>query len=72
LLLCTNGDYDFVTNKLIPKSDPSHPGKKPMTTMFAFSEGPWKPRVDFYLEKGVAKLKERDWKKIMMAAAHYS
>jgi hypothetical protein len=37
--------------------------------MFAFSENFWKGRVEFYLEKGISKLKEKDWKHIMKAAA---
>ncbi len=63
--ICVNGDYDFVLNKFIPKTDPGHPNKKLTTNMFAFSEALWKPRVEFFLEKGVAKLKKKDWKNIM-------
>ena len=64
MTLCINGDYDFVTNKLIPKPDPNHPNRKPTINMFAFSKACWKPKVDFYLEKGIVKLKEKDWKNI--------
>jgi hypothetical protein len=72
LTLCVHGDYDFVTNKLIPKPDPGHPTKRPSTNMFAFSEGTWKCRVEFYLEKGISKLKEKDWTNIMKGAAEHS
>jgi len=72
LSLTIDNDYDFVTNKLVPKPDPSHPTKKPTTTMFAFSETVWEPRAEFYLEKGISKLKEKDWENIMNAAANYS
>jgi len=72
LTLCSDGDYDFVTNKLIPKPDPSHPMKRLSTNMFAFSESSWKCRAEFYLEKGMLKLKEKDWKNIMEGAAEYS
>jgi len=40
--------------------------------MFAFSKAAWEPRATFYLEKGIMKLKEKDWKNIMNAAAEYS
>jgi len=40
--------------------------------MFAFSEGSWKGRVEFYLEKGISKLKEKDWTNIMKGAAEHS
>ena len=40
--------------------------------MFAFSEAAWVSRVEFHLEKGIAKLKEKDWTNIMIAAAEYS
>ena len=63
LTLTTNNDYDFVTNKLIPKHDPNHPMGKLTTSMFAFSEAAWESRAKFYLEKGISKLKEKDWKK---------
>lgn len=72
LTLTINNDYDFVTNKLIPKPDPNHPMGKLTTSMFAFSEATWESRAKFYLEKGISKLKEKDWKKIMDAAAEYS
>jgi hypothetical protein len=36
LTLCSNNDYDFVTNKLIPKPNPSHPTKQLSSNMFAF------------------------------------
>jgi len=39
--------------------------------MFAFSEAAWEPRATFYLEN-IMKLKEKDWKNIMNAAAEYS
>jgi hypothetical protein len=72
LTLCIHGDYDFETNKLVPKPDPSHPTKRLSTNMFAFSEGSWKCRVEFYLEKGISKLKEKDWTSIMKGAADHS
>jgi len=72
LSLCVNGDYDFITNKLIPKPDPNHPNKKPTVNMFAFSEACWKPKIDLYLEKGIVKLKEKDWKNILSAVAKSS
>jgi hypothetical protein len=72
LTLCINGDYDFLTNKLVPKPDPSHPTKRLSTNMFAFSEGSWKCRVEFYLEKGISKLKEKDWTNIMKGVAEHS
>ncbi len=62
--ICVNGDYDFTLNKFIPKPDPSHPNKKLTTNMLAFSEALWKPRVEFHLEKGIVKLKKKDWKNI--------
>jgi hypothetical protein len=65
LNICVNGDYDFITNKFIPKPDPGHPNKKLTTNMLAFSEALWKPRVEFHLEKGIAKLKKKDWSNIM-------
>jgi hypothetical protein len=40
--------------------------------MFAFSETIWEPRAECYLEKGISKLKEKDWENIMKAAANYS
>ena len=67
MTLCINSDYNFITNKLIPKPDLNHPNRKPTTNMFAFSKACWKPKVDFYLEKGIAKLKEKDWKNISNA-----
>jgi hypothetical protein len=72
LTLCINDDYDFVTNKLIPKPDPNHPNRKPTINMFSFSEACWKPKVDLYLEKGIGKLKEKDWKNILNAVAKCS
>jgi hypothetical protein len=71
-MLCVNGNYDFVANKLIPKPDPSHPMKRLSTNMFAFSKSSWKGRAEFHLGKGISKLKEKDWTKIMTAAAKYS
>jgi hypothetical protein len=67
-----NNDYDFNTNKLIPKADPSQPTKKLTTSMFAFSKTTWEPRAEFYLQKSIAKLKEKEWEKIMDAAGEYS
>jgi hypothetical protein len=67
-----NDDYDFDTNKLIPKADPGHPTQKPTTSMFAFSETTWEPRAELYLEKSIAKLKEKEWERIMDAAGEYS
>ena len=32
--------------------------------MFAFSKACWKLKVDFHLEKEIAKLKEKDWENI--------
>jgi len=43
-----------------------------MTNMFAFSEAAWKSRVEFYLKKGIAKLKEKDWENIMKAVMQLS
>jgi len=40
--------------------------------MFAFSENAWKPRIEFYLEKGISNLEDKDWKNVMKAAAEYS
>ncbi len=40
--------------------------------MFAFSEAAWKSRVEFYLKKGIAKLKEKDWENIMKAVMQLS
>lgn len=40
--------------------------------MFAFSETVWEPRVELYLEKGVVKLKQKDWTNILNAASEYS
>jgi hypothetical protein len=71
LTLTIEGDYDFDTNKLIPKPDPNHPTKKPTTSIFAFSETTWESRAELY-EKGILKLKEKDWINIMNAAAEYS
>jgi hypothetical protein len=72
LRLCSNSDYDFVTSKLILKADPSHLLKRPSTNMFAFSESTWKPRIEFYLEKGISNLEDKDWKNVMKAVAEYS
>ena len=71
-MLTIENDYDFVKNKLVPKPDPGHPMKKPTTSMFAFSETVWEPRAEFYLEKGVSKLKDKDWENILKAAANFS
>ena len=68
LTLTVDGNYDFVVNKLVAKPDPNHSSKKATTGMFAFSETVWEPRVAFYLEKGISKLKEKDWGNIMKAA----
>ena len=38
LILCINGDYDFMMNKLILKLDLNNPKKKSTMNMFAFSE----------------------------------
>ncbi len=40
--------------------------------MFAFSKAIWEPRVEFYLEKSVLKLKDKEWDAIMDAASKYS
>ncbi len=64
--------YNFIANKLVPKPDPNHARVKLTTGMFAFSEATWEPRANFYLEKGILKLKEKDWSNIMKAAAEYS
>jgi hypothetical protein len=72
LELTVNQDYDYERNKLIPKPDPTHPTQKPTTSMFAFSEATWEPRVEFYLEKSVSKLKDKEWEAIMDAASEYS
>ena len=72
LELSLHNDYDFETNKLIPKPDPNHPMQKPTTSMFAFSEATWEPRAEFYLEKSISMLKDKEWKNIMDAAAEYS
>jgi hypothetical protein len=39
--------------------------------MFAFSETFWQGRAEFYLEKGISKLKGNDWENIMKAAADF-
>jgi hypothetical protein len=72
LQLTINDDYNFATNKLITKSDPRDPKRKPTKAMFTFSETIWEPRIAFYLEKGVMNLKPKDWERIMAAAAQYS
>jgi hypothetical protein len=72
LELTINNHYDFNINRLIPKPDPSHPMQKLTTSMFAFSEMIWEPRVEFYLEKSIIKLKEKEWEGIMSAVAEYS
>lgn len=43
-----------------------------MMAMFAFSKAAWEPRTIVYLEKGVSKLKEKNWKKILEAASEYA
>jgi len=70
--LALHNDYDFETNKLIPKPDPNHPMQKPTTSMFSFSKAIWEPRAEFYLNKGISKLKDKEWESIMNAAAEYS
>ena len=72
LTLTVNNNYDFELKKLIPKADPSHPSRKPTTTMFAFSETTWEPRTIIYLENSISNLKKKDWEKIMESAAEYS
>lgn len=72
LELTVANDYNFETNKLIPKPDPNHPTQKLSTGVFAFSETTWEPRVEFYLEKSIVKLKDKEWEAIMDAAAEYS
>jgi hypothetical protein len=72
LELTIKNDYDFDANKFIPKPDMSHPMQKLTTSMFAFSETTWEPRVEFYLEKSILNLKEKDWESIMSGAAEYS
>jgi hypothetical protein len=67
-----NNDYDFDTNKLIPQPDPGHPMQKLTTSMFAFSETTWEPRAAFYLERSIAKLKEKEWERIIDAATEHS
>lgn len=69
--LAINDGYNFLSNKLIAKPDLTHP-KKYTTNMFAFSESSWEPRALFHLEKGISKLKTKDWEGIMTAAAEYS
>jgi hypothetical protein len=71
LELTVSGDYNFDTNKLIPKPNPNHPLQKLTTSMFAFSEGAWEPRVMFYLEKSILTLKDKEWDDIMDAAGEY-
>lgn len=63
--ISVNGDYDFITNKFIPKPDPSQANKRLTTNMLAFSEVLWKPKVEFHLEKGIAKMKKKDWSNVM-------
>ncbi len=70
--LTITNDYDYATNKLIPKPDPAHPAQKPTISMFAFSETIWEPRVEFYLEKSISKLKDKEWEAIMNAASEFS
>jgi hypothetical protein len=72
LELTINNNYDYTSSKLIPKPDPTHPTQKLTTSMFAFSEAIWEPRVEFYLEKSVVKLKDKEWDAIMDAASEYS
>jgi hypothetical protein len=52
--------YDFDTHKVIPQPDPSHPARKPTTSMFAFSEMIWLPKIEFHLEKSLPRLKEKE------------
>jgi hypothetical protein len=40
--------------------------------MFAFSKSIWEPRVIFYLEKSILKLRDKEWEAIMDAASEYS
>lgn len=40
--------------------------------MFSFSEASWEPTVALHLEKGIPKLKEKDWDNIMKGAAEYT
>ena len=40
--------------------------------MFAFSETAWEEKIELHLAEGIAKLKEKDWKNILDAAAKYS
>jgi hypothetical protein len=71
LKLTIDNDFDFNTNKPIPRANPNHPTKKVSATMFAFSEQLWEPRARFHLEKGILKMKEKDssWRNIMKAIA---
>jgi len=41
-----------------------------LTSVLAFGESIWEPRARFHLEKGIAKMKEKDWKRIMTAVAN--
>jgi len=64
--------YDFDTHKVIPQPDPSHPARKLTTSMFAFSETLWLPKIQSHLEKSMPKLKEKDWKKIMKEVGQFT
>jgi hypothetical protein len=64
-----DGDYDFEANKVIPKPDPSYPTRL-LTSILAFGKSIWEPRARFHLEKGIMKMKEKDWKRIMTAVAN--
>ena len=61
-------DFDFQSNKVIPRVDPTNPTKV-TTSMLAFGEPIWEPRARLYLEKGIVKMKDKDWKSIMKAIA---
>ena len=69
--LTINNDYDYKSNKLIPKLNPNHSSQKLTTSIFAFSKAIWEPRVEFYQEKSVLKLKDKDWEAIMNALSKY-
>ncbi len=66
--LTIDDDYDFEANKVIPKPDPNHPTRG-STSLLAFGEPTWEPRARLYLEKGILKMKEKDWKNIMKVVA---
>ena len=67
--LAIDDDYNFEVGKVIPKPDPNHRTRVSTTTL-AFSEPIWEPRARWYLEKGILKMKEKDWKNIMKVFAH--